>query len=63
MTEVTLRYKWIPQRCAWFLVFEPVLPQEAIFKNLSISPGSGSQVSDKNTESVVYYKKKGIVPL
>ena len=32
--------------------------REAITKNVYISPGSGSLVGDKNTQSVVYYLKK-----
>lgn len=33
----------------WFLVLEPVLPLAGYYKNVSLSPGSGSLAGDKYT--------------
>ncbi|MFY9800091.1 MAG: hypothetical protein WAK10_02455, partial [Methanoregula sp.] len=52
-------YKWITWAMfmgPWSGARPPI--REAIIKNVYISPGSGSLVAGKNTQSVVYYLKK-----
>ncbi len=57
--RVTLCYTWITRAMfmgPWSGARPPI--REAITINVYISPGLGSLVAGKNTQSVVYYKKK-----
>ncbi len=56
MIGVTLRYTWITGAMIlgpWSGARPPI--GEAVTKNVYISPGSGSLVAGKNTQSVVHY--------
>jgi hypothetical protein len=58
MTGVTLRCKWLTSAICMVVGLRDRTPiREAITKKANISPGSGSQAGDTNTQSLCIIKK------